>query len=252
MVGVDGNEFTVTTVPAEDADVQPPLVTLTVYVPAVETVIDWVVAPLDQVLPLAEDDVNVTDPPVQNAVGPPAVIVGVDGKEFTVTTVPADEVDVQPPLVTLTVYVPPVETVMDCVVAPLDQVLPFADDDVNVTDPPEQNVVGPPAVIIGVDGNEFTVTTVPAEDADVQPPLVTLTVYVPAVETVMDCVVAPLDQVFPLADDDVNVTEPPVQNVVGPPAVIVGVVGKAFTVTFCVVVVDPLTVSVMVFAPEVE
>jgi hypothetical protein len=112
-------------------------------------------------------------PHVEGLVNVPSVIAGF---EFTATTVPAEEADVQPPLVTLTVYVPPVETVMDCVVAPLDQVLPLADDDVNVTEPPEQNVVGPPAVIAGVEGNELTVTTVPAEDADAQPPLVTLTV----------------------------------------------------------------------------
>lgn len=47
----------------------------------------------------------------------------------------------------------------------------------------------------------------------------------------MDCVVAPVDQVLPLAEEEVSTTEPPVQNVVGPPAVIVGAVGSGFTVT---------------------
>ena len=47
----------------------------------------------------------------------------------------------------------------------------------------------------------------------------------------MLCVVAPFDHVFPVLTDDVNVTEPPEQNVVGPPAVIVGALGVGFTVT---------------------
>ena len=47
----------------------------------------------------------------------------------------------------------------------------------------------------------------------------------------MDCVVAPVLQVFPVALDDVSVTLPPVQNVVGPLAEIVGVAGAGFTVT---------------------
>ena len=41
-------------------------------------------------------------------------------------------------------------------------------------------------------------------------------------ETVIDCVVAPLDQVFPVAEDEVKVTEPPAQKISGPFAVIVG------------------------------
>jgi len=39
MVGVAGIGFTVTVVPAEATEVQPPLVRVTVYVPDVETVI---------------------------------------------------------------------------------------------------------------------------------------------------------------------------------------------------------------------
>ena len=39
---------------------------------------------------MPELEVNVTLPPVQKVVGPPAVIVGVTGKSFTVTTVAAD------------------------------------------------------------------------------------------------------------------------------------------------------------------
>ena len=37
--------------------------------------------------------------------------------------------------------------------------------DVKVTELPEQKEVGPPAVITGVPGNAFTVTTVAAETA---------------------------------------------------------------------------------------
>jgi hypothetical protein len=36
-------------------------------------------------------DVKVTLPPAQKIVGPPALIVGVPGKAFTVTTVAADD-----------------------------------------------------------------------------------------------------------------------------------------------------------------
>jgi hypothetical protein len=116
-----------------------------------------VVAPVDHKLPVADDDVNSTLPPAQNVVGPPGVIVGVGGRGFTVTVVPADGADVQPATVTVTVYVPPVETVIDWVVSPVDHKLPVAADDVNTTLPPAQNVVGPPGVIVGVGGNGFTV-----------------------------------------------------------------------------------------------
>ena len=47
----------------------------------------------------------------------------------------------------------------------------------------------------------------------------------------IDCVVAPVDHVFPLAEEDVNVTEPPVQKVVDPLAVMVGATGIGFAVT---------------------
>ena len=47
----------------------------------------------------------------------------------------------------------------------------------------------------------------------------------------IDCVVAPFDQRFPVADEDVRVTLSPWQKVVAPEAEIVGVAGTAFTVT---------------------
>ena len=52
--------------------------------------------------PVAEELVNVTLPPAQKVVGPPAEIVGVEGRGLTVITVPA-EVAVQVPLFTVTV-----------------------------------------------------------------------------------------------------------------------------------------------------
>jgi hypothetical protein len=69
---------------------------------------------------------------------------------------------------------------------------------------------------------------------------------------VIACVVAPVDQVFPVADDDVNTTFPPVQKVIGPPAVIVGAEGVGFTVMLIVVVVAHCpAVGVNVYVPEV-
>ena len=54
---------------------------------------------------------------------------------------------------------------MDCVVAPFDQVLPVDELLVRVTEPPVQNVVGPLAEMVGVLGEDVTVTTVLAEVA---------------------------------------------------------------------------------------
>ena len=52
---------------------------------------------------MAADEVSNTEPPAQNVVGPPGVIVGVVGIAFTVTTVAADGSDGQPFSVTTTV-----------------------------------------------------------------------------------------------------------------------------------------------------
>jgi hypothetical protein len=106
-----GIGFTIT---ANGADVEehPLTETVTVYEPLVVTAIDWVVAPVDQVFPVAEEDVNVIEPPAQNVVGPLEVIVGVAGNGFTVT-IDAAEVAEQDPLETVTVYEPLVETVID-------------------------------------------------------------------------------------------------------------------------------------------
>ncbi len=107
---------------------------------------------------------------------------------------------------------------------------PVALLDVSVTLFPEQNDNGPPAETVGVAGNGLTVTVLDPF-AEVHPfPSVTFTVYVPDELTTIDCVVAPVLQVLPVALDEVNVTLPPVQNVVGPLAETVGVLGKGFTV----------------------
>ena len=64
---------------------------------------------------------------------------------------------------------------MDCVVAPVDHVFPVAEEDVRITEPPAQKVVGPPGVIVGVAGSGVTVTVV-ATDVDEQEPFETVTV----------------------------------------------------------------------------
>ena len=103
---------------------------------------------------------------------PPEVIDGVDGKGLTVTTVAALAADTQPlPSETCTVYDPAVVAVIACVVAPLLQRYDEPALDVKTTLPPEQNVVAPPAVIVGVDddGKVVTVTLIASLAADVQP-----------------------------------------------------------------------------------
>lgn len=53
--------------------------------------------------------------------------------------------------------------------APFDQKLLVAEEDVSVTEPPVQNVVGPLVVMVGTEGIGFTVTVTGAEGADVHP-----------------------------------------------------------------------------------
>ena len=65
---------------------------------------------------------------------------------------------------------------MACVVSPFDQRFPVAADEVRMTLPPSQKVVVPVTVTVGLDGMVFTVTVVAADGADVQLPLLTLTV----------------------------------------------------------------------------
>ena len=60
----------------------------------------------------------------------------------------------------------------------------MAADEVSNTEPPAQNVVGPPGVIVGVAGIALTVTTVAADGSEGQPFSVTTTVYEPLVVAV--------------------------------------------------------------------
>ena len=87
------------------------------YDPAVVTVIDRVVSPVDQKYESASPAVSVTLPPVpaQNDVGPSAVIV--DAASATV----AEAVALQPFALTVTEYVSADETVIEGVVSPVDQ-----------------------------------------------------------------------------------------------------------------------------------
>ena len=63
---------------------------------------------------------------------------------------------------------------MDCVVAPVDQEFPVAEEEVSVMLLPAQNELGP--LIVGVGGRGFDVTTL-AADVAVQP-LASVTVTV--------------------------------------------------------------------------
>jgi len=85
------------------------------------------------------------------------------------------EVAEQPAFVTVTVYEPVVETVIDCVVAPVDHRFPVADEEVRVTVVlPGQNVV--PPVIVGVTAPEAGETVNEAEVAEQPAAFVTVTV----------------------------------------------------------------------------
>ena len=161
---------------------------------------------------------------VRVAVAPEQIValftVG-EGSAFTVT-VPA-AVAVQPAaLVAVTVYVPAVVVVIAVVVAPVLHEYDAPPVAVRVAVAPEQ-IAG--LFTVG-EGSAFTVT-VPAAVAVQPAALVAVTVYVPAIEVVIDVVTAPV-----LHEYDV----PPVAvNVAVAPAHIVGLltagVGLAFTVT---------------------
>ena len=64
---------------------------------------------------------------------------------------------------------------IEFVVSPVDQVFPVGADDVSVTEPPAQKVVGPPGVMVGATGGAVTVTIVPAL-VELQVPFETVTV----------------------------------------------------------------------------
>ena len=64
---------------------------------------------------------------------------------------------------------------IDCVVSPVDQLLSDADEDVKITEPPSQNVVALPAVIVGVAGVGLTVTAMVFDAGEMQFPSSTTT-----------------------------------------------------------------------------
>ena len=64
---------------------------------------------------------------------------------------------------------------IDCVVAPFDQLFPVEDDELSTTSPPAQKVAMPLAVIVGVAGIGCTITFVVAEIPDVHPKAMTST-----------------------------------------------------------------------------
>jgi hypothetical protein len=186
----------------------------------------------EYVEPALELEVNTTLLPEQKVVAPPAVIVAV-GKSLTVTAIAvlADEIQLFT-FLTCTVCEPVVETVIEAVVAPLLQRYDEPSLAVKTTLPPEQKVVTPPAVIVGVDGKVLTVTGIAVLAAEIQLfAFLTCTVCEPVAETVIEAVVAPLLQRYDEPSLAVKTTLTPEQKVVSPPAVIVGVDGKALTVT---------------------
>ena len=75
---------------------------------------------------------------------------------------------------------------IDCVVAPVDQTLFDAEEEVKTTEPPAQNVVVLPAVIVGVAGVGLTVTAIVFDEGDEHVPLLLTTEYDPDVVTVID------------------------------------------------------------------
>ena len=96
-----------------------------------------------------------------------------------------------------------------------------------------------------------TVTTVAADVAEQLAALVTVTVYDPAVLTVIACVVAPLLHNQDDPADAVSVTEPPVQNVTGPPAVIVADGnGLIVTVTWSLAVAVVMQLALLVIVTD--
>jgi hypothetical protein len=118
-------------------------------------------------------------------------------------------------------------TTIDCVVAPVDQRFPVAEEDVSVMLAPPQNDAGP--VMVGVAGAGLAETTFAADVALHPFASVTVTVKLPAAETVIDGVVAPVDQTLPVAEEEVSVMGTPAQNEAGP--VIAGVAGAGFALT---------------------
>jgi hypothetical protein len=97
MVGVAGIGFTVITVAADTAEVQPLAIRRQVYEPLTSTEMVLAVVPLlHKTVPVPAEAVRVRLPPSQKVVAPPVTaIVGVVGIGFTVITIASDTAEVQ-------------------------------------------------------------------------------------------------------------------------------------------------------------
>jgi len=181
-VGADGISCGAAT-PLPEGLVHPFSVCVTEYVPAVVTVIDEVVAPLlHNKEPVNDVAINVELPQLSTT-----DTMGADIFEFNGAVVPLPDELVHPFTVWVTVYVPAVVTVIDEVVAPLlHNKEPVNDVAVNV-ELPQLSTTD----TMGADGIAFGAAT-PLPEGLVHPCTVCVTVYVPAVVTVIDKVVAPL------------------------------------------------------------
>lgn len=91
-----GSGFAVVVIEADSSDVQPFSVVFTVKVPAPETVMVWVVSPVDQLFPAAALELRVIELPSQMVVDPEGVITGAAGTVFTITVVAAEGAEGQP------------------------------------------------------------------------------------------------------------------------------------------------------------
>ena len=231
ILGVEGLVFTVTTVAKEESDKHPLTEFKTEKLPEALTVMLLEVDPLFQRLPDKEDDVKITESPLQKVVDPNVEILGVLGIALTVTTVAKEESDEHPLTEFKTEKLPEALTVMLLDVDPLLQLFPKREDDVNITESPLQKVVDPNVEILGVEGLVFTVTTVAKEESDKHPLTEFKTEKLPEALTVMLLEVDPLFQRLPDKEDDVKITESPLQKVVDPNVKILGVLGFALTVT---------------------
>ena len=136
------------------------------------------------------DEVSVRTEPGHTLSELLAVTVGTAGVELALTVIGVDVPEQDPPPV-VTVNVPDVETVMDCVVAPFDHWYDDALLQVNMTLLPGQNAVGPDADTTGAVPVPAFDTTAAADVAFVPEELVTRTVYEPGDETVIALVVCP-------------------------------------------------------------
>jgi hypothetical protein len=128
-----------------------------------------------------------------SVVFPYTVMTGRAGPGLTVTIWSAEVLKQYGPLYTLTEYVPAVSTMMERVVSPFDQRYPAAGELVSTMEFPWQMSGELLEVITGTEGIGLTFTfkslLVPGHEFEL-----TVTVYTPACCTVMDRVVAPVDQ----------------------------------------------------------